>query len=343
MACGLAQPSLETAGKLKQQKENIITSGTVIQIENLGYNVNSELEELRPTISADGNLLFFICQNHPDNTKYNSVPNSQDIWVSEKDSATGKWGAAVHLPAPLNVMQYNAVYWISPDNNRLLIRGAFDHGDRADELVHRLELGVPAIGGLAAAAAIGNPVTMFQFPPIDLQISTGGRWVYVLERDAAAPNHGYLQPVDTHAVELNTPPMVGNAVPVGLDPVSLAISQDGSQLYVPYAGDEDMIPGGVAVVNVLKEDCCGLFDQAIEGCPDCEDGNCIVLATISKYTYGKPVNESDIDNLTDRHLLPSVDLLAEVVRCLCDREPGTGGTGSQGPPGSPGCRAWCPA
>lgn len=128
MACGLAQPSLETAGKLKQQKENIITSGTIVQIENLGYNVNSELDELRPTISADGNLLFFICQNHPDNTKYSSVPNSQDIWVSEKDTATGKWGAAVHLPTPLNVMQYNAVYWISPDNNRLLIRGAFDHG-----------------------------------------------------------------------------------------------------------------------------------------------------------------------------------------------------------------------
>ena len=55
------------------QKDNIITANTILKIENLGIKVNSDLAELRPTISADGNLLFFICENHPANTKYNSV------------------------------------------------------------------------------------------------------------------------------------------------------------------------------------------------------------------------------------------------------------------------------
>ena len=73
-------------GKLVAQKDNIITASTIIKIENLGENINSDLPELRPTISADGNLLFFICENHPANTKYNSVPNSQDIWYSTRDS-----------------------------------------------------------------------------------------------------------------------------------------------------------------------------------------------------------------------------------------------------------------
>lgn len=122
----IAQLSADTAG-LKQQKENIINANTIIKIENLGLNINSDLPELRPTVSADGNLLFFICQNHPANTKYNSVPNSQDIWFAERDSQ-GRWGAAMHLSYPLNTMQYNAVYWISPDNNRILIRGAFQDG-----------------------------------------------------------------------------------------------------------------------------------------------------------------------------------------------------------------------
>ena len=89
-----------------------------------------DLNELRPTISADGNLLFFICENHPANTKYNSVRNSQDIWYSERDS-TGKWSEAMHLGYPLNTDHYNAVYWISPDNNRILIRDAFIDGDYA--------------------------------------------------------------------------------------------------------------------------------------------------------------------------------------------------------------------
>jgi len=123
----IAQPSLDTSG-LVAQKENIITASTVIKIENLGTKINSTLAELRPTVSADGNLLFFICENHPANTKYNTVPNSQDIWFSERDTATGKWSSAIHLGYPLNTTHYNAVYWISPDNNRLLLRGAFQDG-----------------------------------------------------------------------------------------------------------------------------------------------------------------------------------------------------------------------
>jgi OmpA-OmpF porin, OOP family len=122
-----AQMAIDTVGKLKQQTDKIITSATILKIENLGLKINSDLPELRPTVSADGNLLFFICENHPANTKYNSVPNSQDIWYSERDSF-GVWSDARHLRYPLNTMQYNAVYWISPDNNRILIRGAFVDG-----------------------------------------------------------------------------------------------------------------------------------------------------------------------------------------------------------------------
>jgi OmpA-OmpF porin, OOP family len=122
-----AQMANDSGIVLKAQKDNVINANTILKIENLGFRVNSELAELRPTISADGNLLFFICENHPENTKYSSVPNSQDIWYSVRDT-TGKWGNAMHLGYPLNTMQYNAVYWISPDNNRILIRGSFLEG-----------------------------------------------------------------------------------------------------------------------------------------------------------------------------------------------------------------------
>ncbi|HVG41320.1 MAG TPA: OmpA family protein [Chitinophagaceae bacterium] len=133
LACMLsaaAQPNADTP-VLKQQKEKIIKAETIIKIENIGRNINSELAELRPTISADGNLLFFICENHPYNTKFNSIRNSQDIWYSERDTVTGKWCEAMHMDYPLNTYHYNTVYWISPDNNRILIRNAFIDGDYA--------------------------------------------------------------------------------------------------------------------------------------------------------------------------------------------------------------------
>jgi OmpA-OmpF porin, OOP family len=122
-----AQPMNDTA-QLVPQKENIITATTIIKVENLGANINTQLAELRPTVSADGNLLFFIVENDPLNTKFNSIPNSQDIWYAERDSF-GRWGPARHLGLPLNSYFYNAVFWISPDNNRILIRNAFIEGD----------------------------------------------------------------------------------------------------------------------------------------------------------------------------------------------------------------------
>src|SRR5262249_44976285 len=39
----------------------------------------------------------------------------------------------------------------------------------------------------ASAAAIGSPVTNFSYPPLDLQVSLGGRWIYVLEKDSTSP------------------------------------------------------------------------------------------------------------------------------------------------------------
>jgi len=137
-----AQPSADT-GKLIEQKEMVINQNTIVKIENIGGNINSDLAELRPTISADGKLLFFICENHPANTRYNSIRNSQDIWYSEKDS-NGKWTEAVHMDYPLNTYFYNAVFWISPDNNRILIRNSFIDGDYAGNGVsmsHRLKNG----------------------------------------------------------------------------------------------------------------------------------------------------------------------------------------------------------
>ncbi|MBB1282843.1 OmpA family protein [Flavisolibacter sp. BT320] len=130
LQAAIAQDAADTAVKLVAQKENVIGAETVIQVENIGRNINSRLAELRPTVSADGNLLFFICENHPYNTKYNSIRNSQDIWYSERDSS-GNWSEAMHMEYPLNTYFYNAVFWISPDNNRILIRNAFVDGDYA--------------------------------------------------------------------------------------------------------------------------------------------------------------------------------------------------------------------
>ncbi len=122
-----AQPLQDTTVKLKEQKENIIKESTIVKVENLGEIINTEYPEMRPTISADGNLLFFIRQGHPANVQAETVSNAQDIWYSVRDSS-GNWSKAKHLSNKINASHYNAVFWISPDLNRMLIKGAFIDG-----------------------------------------------------------------------------------------------------------------------------------------------------------------------------------------------------------------------
>lgn len=111
---------LISAAAFAQQKE----------VENLGNVVNTAYSEARPTISADGKLLYFIVESHPGNNQAKKDKYAQDIWYSEL-SADGKWGAPVHAAAPLNDQKDNAVFWVSPDGNRLLIRGAYVNGKYA--------------------------------------------------------------------------------------------------------------------------------------------------------------------------------------------------------------------
>ncbi len=138
---GYAQPSLDTAGKLIAQKENVIKETTIIKVENLGQLINTEYPEMRPTISADGDLLFFIRQGHPANVMAETVPNAQDIWYSTRDSS-GLWTRAKHLNGSVNASHFNAVYWISPDLNTILLKGAFTEGQYLGtgvSMIHRLE------------------------------------------------------------------------------------------------------------------------------------------------------------------------------------------------------------
>jgi len=78
----------------------------------------------------------------------------------------------------------------------------------------------------------------------------------------------------------------------------------------------------------------------------------VVLATIENYHLGDRIEEQTdppadpaqdatdkiarIDNRKGRRLLPSTQVLTELVECLLEH--GTGGAGTQGPPGAPGAK-----
>ena len=89
--------------------------------QNVGPTVNSTSMELTPRISADGKMMFFVRDGHPDNK------NPQDIWHSEKDSL-GNWSLATRADDKINQLTANCVWSVNADGKSLLIRGAYDSG-----------------------------------------------------------------------------------------------------------------------------------------------------------------------------------------------------------------------
>jgi len=92
------------------------------EVTNLGSSINSIYSELNPIISSDGRTLYFIRSNHPQN--FSQTSESQDIWYSVKDK-NGDWTPAQHAGKQLNRQQFNTLYNVSPDGNKMLIGGAY--------------------------------------------------------------------------------------------------------------------------------------------------------------------------------------------------------------------------
>ena len=92
---------------------------TDLRSERLSENVNSPYKEIKPLISPQGDLLYFSRQNHPENV--GGADDIEDIWYSEKNQSTGKWGVAKNIGAPLNNAGPNFISSITPDGNTAIL------------------------------------------------------------------------------------------------------------------------------------------------------------------------------------------------------------------------------
>jgi hypothetical protein len=179
-----------------------------------------------------------------------------------------------------------------------------------------------AVGGPGAVELLGPGASKeawvaTAYDPVAIVSSPAGDWLYVLERDKTT-GKGYVQAISVALAAALGP------VPVGEHPNSIALSADGTTLYAAYLGDANVATtGGVAVLDVAELACDRIWEKALAPCHTCTGDDCIVLATIAGYRHGDKVAQAGIDNLKDRPILASTELITEAVRCLLegDRAP----------------------
>jgi hypothetical protein len=204
------------------------------------------------------------------------------------------------------------------------------------------------VAGANGRLSVVEPSASEVFGPVTLAGAAtdlaGAPWAYALETAGGASR---LQTVGVPRVADGLPDPVGPVVGFSGDAHDLAVAPDA--IYVAYTLS-DAEPGGVAVFAVEDEDCRDVLWDSLDGCDDCDEPNCVVLATIRGYRPGfamldladpptapdddVPAKVARIDNRAGRRLLPSTSALTDLITCILDR--GDGGGGGQGPPGPPG-------
>ena len=137
---------------LVEHKINLIPgikySGTP---ENLGGNINTRSSEICPIVTPDGQGLFFIRIEDPDNT--GGTSDYSDIYYA-KSSGGQKWQMAVNMKKPLNNNKSNSVNSVTPDGNTLFLLNTYNADGSFKE------------SGLSISNRSGNTWEM----PADLQV-----------------------------------------------------------------------------------------------------------------------------------------------------------------------------
>jgi hypothetical protein len=170
-------------------------------------------------------------------------------------------------------------------------------------------------------------------------VDEGARTAFALLAPAAGASR--LVAVDLASLQGTGPALLSQELPI--EPAGFALALQDTRLWV---GAKDVI----ALVDVEHTHC----DEwlAPHACPDCEDADCVTLATIARWVPGRVIEAPAvpaadpaaddaaglvrIDTRTHRPVVPSVADLAAAVRCLLSKDCHCTGDGQQGPIGPAG-------
>ncbi len=112
--------------------QKLMANPVNVTIKNMGPEINTEYPESNPSITADGRTFIFTTAR-PENVGGKIDEEFgiyfQDIWISTRDTVTGKWTEADRLSGELNTPDHDANLSISSDGNVIFVYRSVKGGD----------------------------------------------------------------------------------------------------------------------------------------------------------------------------------------------------------------------
>ncbi len=207
------------------------------ELVKMGPEVNTKsYHEMSPVVSTDGRKLYFVENNHPENTY--GTDNSQDIWFSNLDEK-GVWSQSRRLGSPLNQNRYNTVFNVLPGGS-LFVRGGSGKNEKGFSIVS------PSGGWMELPIKDFAKMDKGQFNGATISSDAKHVVMYFSEVSGSARSDLYIsnqQPDGSWPRPLKLPMSTGG------DEFGPFIGPDQNSLY--FASDR-IVPGRIGNVDIYK-------------------------------------------------------------------------------------------
>ena len=221
-----------------------------VSIKNLGELVNSENPEYNPSISADGYTLIFTTRRL-ENTGKNTDPEDgkpfEDIYMSQKDSLTGKWSEPKPVEGKLNTDGHDANMGLSPDGSQIYVYRNSSYGSGEIFVSKRGKT-----GKWSEAKKVEGDINTTYFES-SASVSSDGKTLYfVSERPRGGFGMGDIYKAKRISkTEWGKAENLGNVINDEYDQIGVFIHPDGKTLY--YATNSPKSLGGYDIFKSVFE------------------------------------------------------------------------------------------
>ncbi len=234
-----------------RRANEIMSKPVNVKIRNIGDAINSEYPEYNPSVSADGKTMIFTSRR-PESTGKLTDPEDgkfyEDIYISVRDSITGKWLEAENIPGSLNTETHDANMTLTPDGSQIFVYRNMGYRGSGELFVSKKS----RAGKWSSAKPVEGDVNTSYFES-SACISPDGKTLYfVSER----PRGGYGMG-DIYMAKKKNKTEWGSAVNLGsvvndeYDQIGLFMHPDGKTLY--FASNSPKSLGGYDIFKTTIE------------------------------------------------------------------------------------------
>ncbi|MFM7104027.1 MAG: hypothetical protein ACKOW8_00790, partial [Flavobacteriales bacterium] len=225
-------------GQCKYAKEQMKKPANVV-ITNLGTLVNSRYDDYTPSITADGQTLYFTARRN--DTKGGRMDENgdykyfEDIYVSEFDAKSGSWGQASQVEGELNTETYDAVLSIAPSGNGMFVYK--NNVNNAGDIFFSEYR--PATKEWTEAVKLPRPVNTSYFEG-SASVTADAQTLYFVSEQPDGLGQGDIYVSRKNGDKWTTPESIGESVNTELDEKFVFIHPNGKTLYFASNGHQTM-------------------------------------------------------------------------------------------------------